>query len=104
MTKHSPGPWKWTTVSHIYGGDPGEPGNRSVLIDGNESFVLATHPDDDKIVVLPEDAALIAAAPEMLDLLRIIRDEAIRDDVSDRVFIHERHRRAINAILARFPR
>lgn len=75
MTKHSPGPWKWEYASHLYGGD--EPGERRVLTSPG-GWVLSTHPDDDKIIVTPGDESLIAAAPEMLDLLRELIDEGPR--------------------------
>lgn len=69
MSKHTPGPWEWVAANSLYGG--GEPGGRTILVGGpGKRFVAATRPDDDDIRVSEEDAALIAAAPEMLALLR----------------------------------
>ena len=61
MSKHTPGPWKWISA------DRG-----SLLVKGDESaFILQTAKKvENRNGIDTPDAALIAAAPDMLSALR----------------------------------
>lgn len=71
-TKHSPGPWRWETASPD---DQLADDNRGYLVDAlGERVVFMSdewEPIDRRPAVRSDiDARLIAAAPEMLELLR----------------------------------
>lgn len=64
--RHSPGPWQWTDFG--------------VLSDANGDALL----DYENWQVSPEDAALLAAAPALLDwVTRVVEKYADRMDRSD---------------------
>ncbi len=69
--KHSPGPWRWSDK------------NMGDLLDADDSHVLARASDDETYIVPDRpDAALIAAAPELLEALRAVVKEAGRSTAS----------------------
>lgn len=72
MSKHSPGPWRWDEGGIAYG---------TVLRDANDGEVLQGYDDGNdgryvrgKVDVSEADARLIAAAPELLALVRRMAD------------------------------
>jgi hypothetical protein len=75
-TKHTTGPWQWHTH------------NRSEVLGSDSGMILACPSD---VMPLPVDASLIAAAPEMLEALKVAafqlwnhRAEYDTNDSSDR--------------------
>lgn len=62
MSKHSPGPWNW---------GPDKMDGENTLLDANgDDVAYAYHYDDHVRVPNETDARLIAAAPELLGLLK----------------------------------
>lgn len=73
MSKHTPGPWKTWTLS-----PDSDPECRLIVTtDDGEAEVCGIVPN-------PEDARLIAAAPELLELLEryVASDEGIEDNLT----------------------
>ena len=77
---HTPGPWKFEVVDEtdsflgcrwLDGG-----GGSSVIDLSNEWAGYPENGEDLQMTISKEDAALIAAAPEMLEALERIRDES----------------------------
>lgn len=67
-TTHTPGPWQWTSVAGGWDGVIGPSGLAICkLVENN-----------------PENARLIAAAPEMFDELRLVRGylDAVRENMA----------------------
>lgn len=92
--KPSPGPWRWTTAADDVPGGRGS----GVLVDATGEDVVAidyNYGEGAEIDVSPADARLIAAAPEMVALLRDAANWYCGEmpDGSDR-------REAIRALLA----
>lgn len=67
MNKYSPGPWRWKTAVHSGGTAVGCVDSADQVVIGLNRFTP----------VRDEDARLIAAAPEMLSLLRRFVDECM---------------------------
>lgn len=63
-TKHTPGPWKASAYSHVMG----------CLIDTENERIAAVIPVDKAGDKTKANAALIAAAPELLEALQCIAD------------------------------
>jgi hypothetical protein len=64
--KHTPGPWFRDQYGHVYGWEPTEYGQRSVLlIDNRHSKATSA------------DKSLIAAAPELLEALKDVMERLV---------------------------
>lgn len=70
MTKHSPGPWKWS-----YAEDDGDEFGTDSLYDANRQALGFYNEGRDNKPTIP-DAILIASAPDMLALLRELDEKA----------------------------
>ena len=69
MSKHSPGPWVWQNKTNPWN----DSADRGALRDADDLEVIGIEDSHDygvSMTVNDVDAALIAAAPEMLALLR----------------------------------
>ena len=77
---HTPGPWKFKVVDEAYsflGCKRLDGGGGSTVIDlSNEWTGYPECGQDLQMTISKDDAALIAAAPEMLEVLERIRDES----------------------------
>ena len=77
---HTPGPWKFEVVDEtdsFLGCKRLDGGSGSTVIDlSNEWTGYPENGEDLQMTISKEDAALIAAAPEMLEALERIRDES----------------------------
>lgn len=72
MSKHSPGPWMWE-INDVVPADSPEWKEANRLADANGATVLSGDTDNTGatwVSVRHADAALIAAAPRLLELLR----------------------------------
>lgn len=84
MSKHTPGPWQ-VHCSHIYTADP----ERALLA---QVFNPGSKASDYPLV---ENARLIAAAPELLALLKEVCEETLHPDYDWSVDLAQRVRAAI---------
>lgn len=62
MSKHSPGPWRWEDGWIVDAN-----GHRPMFVDSSSAWEAG---DETIGYCVPEDARLIVAAPQMLELLR----------------------------------
>lgn len=79
-TQHTPGPWHW---SHEYKNSLGEP--TWSILDSTGFGVLSCDEPNSPQNVNQADAALIAAAPCLLEALRLVQQLGMRRDGRNRV-------------------
>lgn len=91
MAAHTPGPWV-VVKSEAHAGNP-----ESVRVDIH-SLGVAYSPAHVASDIMPEDARLIAAAPEMLDVLRDVLDWYAHSNGADGDMPPELHTRMIRAV------
>ena len=100
---HTPGPWKFEVVDEAYsslGCKRLNGGNGSTVIDLSDEWTGYPECGQDlQMTISKDDAALIAAAPRMLEVLEWLSDEyCCRDDSYGGLFTEQDFRR-VHAVI-----
>ena len=100
---HTPGPWKFEVVDEAYsslGCKRLNGGNGSTVIDLSDEWTGYPECGQDlQMTISKDDAALIAAAPRMLEVLEWLSDEYCCRDDSYGVLFTEQDFRRVHAVI-----